>query len=123
MFLGKALLIGSAERSINFGWKYSDDELSKTQYNRYGQAFIDETTTQKEINGSFTNLRLDEIDSFLELYDYNGKTKPFYFYIDCDGIINNPNRFLGHYRLTDKPDITNKFFALYDTSIKLKEVN
>jgi hypothetical protein len=123
IFIGSAMTIGTEQRTFGFGWKYSNNDLAKITTNRYGQIFSDLATTQREISGSFSNLTLDQVDNFFELYDYNGKTKPFYFYIDCDGFSNTPNRFLGHYRLVDKPDVSNKFFGLYDTNMKMLEVN
>jgi len=123
IFIGAKMELGTRKRSVNFGWSYDNNDLSKGQTNRYGQSFFDENVSQISISGNLDNLNLAEIDNFFELFDFCGITKTFYFFIDCDGFINNKNRFLGHYRLTDRPSVMNKFFALYSTSIKIREVN
>lgn len=123
IFIGAKQEIGSPARSIQFGWSYQDNDLSKSRTNRYGQSFFDITTDQKTIKASFVNLNKAEIDDFFAVYDYNKSYKPFYFYVDCTGILNDVGRFLGHMRFTKKPPISNKFYALYDVSFELDEVN
>jgi hypothetical protein len=123
VFIGKQKLIGTspANRSISLGWSYQSGDRSTIQENRYGQKFIDEIARQKAFTFQFEILSKDELDDFLEMYDRNGKTIPFYVRIGCDNMINNKNRFSGLVYFEEMPEIINNSFGRYDLQVTLRE--
>lgn len=121
VFIGKK--ISPTTNSIDYGWSYSDNDLSSIKRNRYGQQFSDEITGQKSVNFSFRLLNKTEVDEIFQVYDYNRRVRPFFMRIG-DGsnlILNNENRFAGYFFMDRIPRVRNPAFALYDMSMRLLE--
>lgn len=120
IFLGKKIEFESGT-GVDFGWTYQDDELSIVKRNAYGQRFTDVKTRQRKFGWSLKSLNKDELDQVFELYDLCGETKPFFFRLGDDTMINDPDRFAGMFFLSSVPVITNKAFNLYDLSMSVEE--
>lgn len=119
IFLGKR--IEFSETGIEFGWTYLDEDNVKKDTNRYNQEFIDDINSQKVIRANFRYLNKDEFDQVMEVYDYNRTVIPFFMRIDCQNILNDPDRFSGYFRFDRKPTITNSSVQLYDFPFRLRE--
>lgn len=119
VFIGKKQTVGT--RSISFGWQYSDEDNSIVTSNRYGQRFVDVINRQKKLSFQFEQLSKNELDDFLSIYDYCGKSKCFFIRIGCDTMINNPNRFAGYVYFESIPSISNTTWGRYALSVSLVE--
>jgi len=119
VFLGKKLTMS---RSINFGWSYKDNELSREATNRYGQKFFDIISRQTQITCGFSNLDKNDLDEFFKLYDDKGDTKPFFIVLGCDGQnTNDHRRYSKMYFLESVPAVSNPLFNKYNVSMSLIE--
>ena len=122
MFLGAATDI--ATNGVGYNWEYANNDLSRQSINRYGQKFIDDIGSQKELsNLQFQVMDKDEIDSILSVYDNNRTVKPFFIYLDLetDSLFNNDDRFNGFYYFKESPSFINITSGYYNTSLNLIE--
>jgi hypothetical protein len=119
IFIGKSLTIG--DRGPDLSWTFVDQDSSEVIQNKYGTRFIDTYVKQKSMQMSFSYLDKDELDSLLEIADYNSITKPLFLRIDCPDILNNVNRFAGYFYMSNSPQILNPSYSLYSTSLSFVE--
>lgn len=121
-FIGKASKVDT--NGVGYNWSYKNKDLSRVSSNRYGQEFIDDIGTQKELsNLQFQVMNKDEIDVLLSVWDNNRRVKPFFIYfpLEKDSLVNNDNRYNGMYKFSRTPTFTNINSGFYNTSISLKE--
>jgi hypothetical protein len=118
IFIGKRQEIG---RGINFGWSYKDTEIVNQKANRYGQIFSDIISRQKEIKASISFLNKDQLDAFLEAYDFCGESKPLFIKLGDDDMVNDYRRFSGMVFFDSVPSITNTHFNKYSLQLTLRE--
>jgi len=121
IFLGSKVLM--TDNSIDYGWTYTDNDLSNIKTNRFNQRFIDEIGSQVGISFSLKYLNKTEVDQIFGIYDFNRRSKPFFIKIGggADPIINNENRFAGYFYMDRTPRVRNPAFALYNMSMRLVE--
>jgi len=122
MYLGAATDI--ATNGVGYNWEYINNDLSNQRVNRYGQKFIDDIGTQKELNNlQFQVLDKDEVDSIHAVYDGNRTVKPFFIYMDLEteSLANNDDRFNGFYYFKNPPSFVNVSSGYYNTSLNLIE--
>jgi hypothetical protein len=113
IFLG---VKNAIEKSINFNWNYRDLELVNQKSNRYGQLFSDIILRRKVINFALTNIDKDDLDAFLEAYDFCGESRPLFIRIGDSGMVNDYRRFSGMFFFQDIPAISNPNFNKYSLS-------
>ena len=122
MFLGAATEITT--NGVGYNWNYRNRDLANTSTNRYGQEFVDDIGTQKELSGlQFQIMDKDEQDKIFEVYDNNRTVKPFfvYFPLEADGLSNNDDRYNGMYRFSREPSFANINSGYYNTTLGLRE--
>ena len=123
VFIGLASSIST--NGVSYGWNYRNQDLKIVGVSRYGQEYIDDITTRKELNNmSFKVMNTAEIDKIFEVYDNRRTVKPFYVKVgdDTNSIISNEDRFNGLYKLVSSPTVTNpSAFGLYDVSLSVRE--
>lgn len=110
------------QRSIKFGWNIKDEDLSLKSTNRYGQIFSDIITTQKKINFAFSLLNKEDLATINSIIDAHSETKPIWFTIGNNTMIEDYRRTSGAFYLTDVPQITNSNFNKYNLSMSLAEI-
>lgn len=118
IYLGKHIDLG---KGPNYNWSYQDKELSSIKENRYGQKFTDVISRQKVISLSLSLLTKEQLAQIMELYDYNGLSKPFFVAIGDDTMVEDHRRFSGMVYLNSIPTITNTNFGRYSLSMSLEE--
>ena len=118
LFLGVKHEIG---RSINFNWNYKDNEIVNQKANRYGQLFSDIVSRKRDINCSISYMDKDQLDEFLEAYDFCGESKPLFISLGDSTMVNDYRRFSGMYFFKDIPSISNSHFNKYSLSMQLSE--
>lgn len=119
VFIGKDI---GLERSINFGWTFKDEELSKTQVNRYGQTFVDIILRQKVIGLAISNMQKEDVAIINNMFDLVGSTRSFFMLLGADNMIDDYRRISGMFIADNEPTITNSNFNRYNLSLSLKEV-
>lgn len=122
LFIGKADAMTTNGASYN--WSYVNNDLSMETSNRYGQKFIDDIGTQKEINNlSFQIMDKDEMDIIFNVYDANRTVKPFFVYVplETDSLSNNDDRYNGFYYFKSPPAFININSGYYNTTLSLIE--
>ena len=122
LFIGKANKLTT--NGVGYNWSYRNKDLSKRSTNRYGQLFVDDIGTQKELtNLQFQVMDKDEMDTILDVYDANRLVKPFfaYFPLETDSLSNNDDRYNGMYYFSSEPRFTNINSGYYNTTLNLKE--
>lgn len=122
LFIGKASQITT--NGVSYDWGYENKDLAIKTTNRYGQEFIDDIGTRKELsNLQFEIMDKDEIDVIHNVYDANRTVKPFfvYFPLETDSLVNNDDRYNGYYRFARSPRFTNISSGYYNTSLNLRE--
>ncbi len=122
IFIGR--FVQMSANNIDYGWTNSDNDLARVRRNRFGQAFIDKTTIQKNLSGLTLNvMNKTEVDQLFEVYNEVSTTDPLWIVIDeSETIINDFERFAGTFYLTSQPRVTNSAFSLYDAQLNLREV-
>ena len=121
-FLGKATKITT--NGVSYNWTYQDRDLSSRSTNRYGQIFIDDIGTQKQLsNLQFQIMDKDEQDIILGVYDVNRTVKPFFIYfpLETDSLVNNDDRYNGMYYFRSAPSFTNINSGYYNATLNLRE--
>lgn len=122
MFLGAATEIPT--NGVSYNWSYKNRDLSKQSVNRFGQKFIDDIGTQKEITGlSFQIMDKDEMDKIFSVFDVNRTVKPFFIYFDLEtaSLSNNDDRYNGLYYFSTEPSFVNISSGYYNTSLDIIE--
>ena len=122
LFLGTAIEITT--NGVGYNWLYKNNDLSDIKTNRYGQRFIDDIGTQKQLSGlQFQVMDKDEMDKIFSVYDVNRTVKPFfvYFPLEADSLSNNDNRYNGFYYFVSSPSFANINSGYYNTSLDLIE--
>lgn len=122
------LFIGSKQEittnGVGYNWNYKQNDLAKKSTNRYGQEFVDDIGTQKELsNLQFQILDKDEQDVIFSVFDNNRTVKPFFIYLDLetDSLSNNDDRYNGMYRFRSEPTFTNINSGYYNCTLNLRE--
>jgi len=119
IYIGKSL---DLVRTINFGWTFKDEEISKKQRNRYNQLFVDVISRQKIINFSMKYVDKLDLDLINKLLDEVGETRPIYLILGDSNMIADNRRFSGPLFLEDIPTISNTNFNKYSFSMSLREM-
>jgi hypothetical protein len=122
IFLGTATAITT--NGVGYGWNYKNKDLARITSNRYGQKFIDDIGSQKELNNlQFQVMDKDEMDSIFAVYDANRTVKPFFIYLplETDSLSNNDDRYNGLYYFKTSPSFENINSGYYNTSLNLVE--
>lgn len=120
IFIGTVLKVGSG-RSQDYGWAFQERDNSIATLNRYGQRFVDIVNRQKVINMQLSLLNRDEMDDVFQIWDHNSTIRPFWFWIDGIGTLNNTRRHSGIFYLDEMPQAVNVAHALYSMSISMSE--
>jgi len=121
IYLGAYFIAG---KNVSFNWDYENKDLSDSTTNRYGQEFIDEIGNRKFIAADVKLLENadGDIETFNDFIDYVGTTKPFWIIMDEDALFSPDKEFFGgQFYFTSRPTIKNVLFAIYDSSMRLKE--
>jgi len=122
IFIGKATVMTT--NGVGYNWAYKNNDLSNISTNRYGQVFVDDIGSQKELsNLQFQIMDKDEMDIIFSVWDNNRKVNPFfvYFPLETDSLSNNDDRYNGMYRFTTEPVFTNINSGYYNVSLSLIE--
>ena len=120
LFLGDVTQFTS--NNVSIGFQHGREDLSTVVKGRYGQRFIDVITDLKQFKGSIGLMTLAEQATLAAMYDYLGKSTPFWFVPDPDQlIVDNKDRLSGYYYFTERPQFTNDFFGLYSSQFELEE--
>lgn len=122
IFLGAASTITT--NGVSYNWNYLNNDLSNITTNRYGQKFIDDIGTQKELNNlQFQVMDKDEMDIILGVYDVNRIVKPLFVYMDLesDSLSNNDDRYSGFYYFKAPPSFENINSGYYNTTLNMIE--
>ena len=122
IYLGAATSITT--NGVSYNWNYVNRDLATKRSNRYGQQFIDDIGTQKELNNlQFQVMDKDEMDSIFAVYDNCRTVKPLFVYMDLetDSLSNNDDRYNGMYYLKDAPQFTNISSGYYNTVLSMRE--
>ena len=99
-------------------------KLQKVSKTRYGQEYIDDYGTRKEISSlSFEVMNNTEMDYIYEIYDSRRTVKPFFvkFGDGTNTIISNENRLNGLYKLKTAPSVKSKTIAYWDVTLSVLE--
>jgi len=122
IFIGKSTSITT--NGVSFGYSYKNNDLKKVSKTRYGQEYIDDIGTQKDLDSlSFEIMNNTEMDAIFEVYDNRRTVKPFWFKIgdDTNTIISNENRLNGFYKMKSEPSVKARTFAYWDVTLNLRE--
>ena len=122
IFIGKATTITT--NGVSFGYTYKNRDLKKVSTTRYGQEYIDDFGTRKELSRlSFEVMNNTEMDSIFEIYDDRRTVKPFFIKLgdDTNTIISNENRLNGLYKLKSEPSVKARTVAFWDVTLNVLE--
>lgn len=122
IFIGKATTIET--NGINYGYSYKNEDMVKRSSTIYGQEYIDDRGSRKELNAlSFEIMTNAEMDKIFEVYDDRRTIKPFFIKLgdDTNTIISNENRLNGQYKLKAMPSVTARTIGFWDVSLSVKE--
>ena len=122
VFIGKAVSITT--NGLDYGFSYKNNDLKKESQTRYGQEYIDDIGTRKELSGlSLTVMNKTEIDQIFEVSDNRRTVKPFILKIgdDTNTILNNENRLNGLYKFKSTPSVKLRTAVFWDVSFSVKE--
>lgn len=119
MFLGVSASIG--ELSFDYPVRFKQNNSATVSKNRFGQKFIDEVNTQKEISGNISTMTQDEVDPLFEMLDYASFTIPIWLIFPEGNITNNNNRINGYYYLKDDPNLNFVVGNYWNTSLNFEE--
>jgi len=121
LFIGQEI---GLDRSINLNWSKQNRDLSSRSTNRYGQAFIDKITNQKDIRVGFSNLTVDQNELLSDVMDINGKHTPIWIILDAESAFSTKQGSLaGQFHFADVPQFNNPFYRRFGTNIRLIEAN
>jgi len=123
VFIGKADQVTT--NGLGYNWGFVNKDIKKVSTNRFGQEFIDDITTRKELTAlTFQIMDKDEVDLIFNAYDNVRTVKPLfvYFPLETDSLFNNDDRFNGMYRFGAEPAMSNINSGFYNFTLALKEV-
>ena len=104
VFIGKKANIG--ELCFEYPLTYTQKNNAAIQKNRFGQRFVDEINTQKELSGSMSTMTKDEMDSLFSILDYVSSTIPLWIIFPEGNITLNNSRINGYYYMTGEPNLS-----------------
>jgi hypothetical protein len=104
IFVGKKAQIG--ELGFEYPVTLTQNSNSTIQKNRYGQRFIDEVNTQKQLSSSFSTLTKQEMAEVFAILDYCSSTLPLWIVFPEGNITLDNNRLNGYYYLTGEPALS-----------------
>lgn len=104
IFVGKKAQIG--DLCFEYPITFTQNNNALIQKNRYGQRFIDEINSQKQLSGSFSTLTKEEIQSIFEILDYTSNTIPLWIIFPEGNITLDNDRLNGYYYLTSEPSLS-----------------
>jgi hypothetical protein len=121
VFIGKATTLTT--NGAAYGFNFREADLKNVSATRYGQEYIDNIGTQKNLSGlKFDVLNKDELDILYEFFDNRRTVKPFVLKFCGDGtIINNANRINGLYKLTSAPSPSLDTAVFWSVTLNLRE--
>lgn len=119
LFIGKDTFIEGVCFSYPINFRYNN--RSSVVVNRYGQKFIDEILSQKELSGQIPSMTKSELDVLLEVIDYASYTKPIWFYMEATNLMVDVNRMNGYYYLNDDPEMVLNTGNYWSVSLNLVE--
>lgn len=121
VFLGRGIYLQN--NNIDYGWKYQNEDNSKIERNRYGQAFIDKANNIKSLQLKFNLLTKDELKILNEVFERHGKFEPVWIILDPDETIyEDMELFAGQFYFKERPEYLNSGFSLYNVDFSLNEV-
>lgn len=117
------LFIGSSQNEVFpiYPIRYNPANRANISINRFGQKFIDEIASQKNISLDFAFLTNDEMEGFFETLDYNSNTIPLFIVFDCTNISNDKNRLSGFYYLKGSPQPEFVLGNFWNLSLEFEE--
>ena len=122
------MFIGTADQvttnGTGYNWQYTNKDIKKVSTNRFGQEFIDDITTRKEVNNlNFQLMDKNEVDLIFNAYDNVRTVKPLFLYfpLETDSLFNNDDRFNGMYRFSNAPLMENVNSGFYNFTLSMKE--
>lgn len=122
VFIGKSDTLTT--NGIDYGYSYMSDDLKKVSTTRYGQEYIDDIGTRKQLNGlSFRVMNNTEMDVLFNVFDNRRTVKPFICKIgdDTNTVISDEDRLNGLYKMVKAPSVIAKTIGYWDVKIDLKE--
>jgi hypothetical protein len=117
VMLGKALSPGP----VDLGWTFQDADNSRMQENRYGQRFHDLIPRRRRYGVNFSNIDKTQLDVLLDLFDLCGESMPFIMAFDCEGVYTERERLIAMVYAESTPQISNRFWNNFSTSLTLVE--
>lgn len=122
LFIGCSKLISTLQ--ADNGIKYEPKSLTKVEYGRYGQPFIDIIHTIKNFALSFSVLATEEYRDLNEMIEYVDVHRPIWLVMDetSQDLATDMELFAGYFLLDDVPKQQNTFHSLYDTTLDLREI-
>lgn len=121
LFLGLRSTYSFVDFSYPLNFQIND--LSTVTKNRYGQKFIDEVGTQRNIRANIDYIPKDDIDDFLEWLTVVSITKPFFINFDNGQMSTDINKFNGYYFLNGEPSLQFNSGLYWNLSMNLEEAN
>lgn len=119
VFIGKSTEIDGV--CFSYPISIRDNNRAVVTTNRYGQKFVDEILSQKEIKAQIPSMTKEELDVLLEMIDYASYTKPIWLYMDSTNIMVDQNRISGYYYLAEDPEIVLNQGNYWSVSLSLVE--
>lgn len=109
---------------IDYSWSFKDNDNKKVDTNRYGQEFIDDINSRKELsNLAYKVANTTELNTLFTVFDEVRTVKPFFLSIG-DGtqtILDDDDRARGFYKLSSYPTITNTTSGFYSITMNMRE--
>jgi hypothetical protein len=118
VFIGKMAEITT---DVTYPIDFRQVSLAKISKNRFGQRFIDEIKSIKELSLGLEYLTKDEMDAVFEVFDYCSVTKPLWIVFDTSEITNNNNRLGGYFYLKSDPQFQYMMGNFWKLSMELEE--
>ncbi len=122
IFIGKATTIPT--NGVDYGFSYKNKDMKKVSKTRYGQEYIDDMGSQKELNSlKFSVMNTTEMDAIYEVYDNRRTVKPFFVKIgdNTNSLVSNENRFNGFYKLKTEPSAKSTTAFFFEVTLSVRE--
>ena len=120
IFFGQKFQAG---KNFSFNWTFNNTDNSKLTKNKWGDVFIDDYGSLKNINGEVKLLTSTEREAINEHFNYTGKTKPFVVIMDnLELFSTDAEEFAGFFRFKARPGFNNLAFGYFNTKLQLIEV-
>jgi len=119
IFIGNSTQLG---RNITYNWVFDNNDLSRSVSNRYGQQFIDKISSIKNLSMAIRLMTSSHIDALTDFTDHVATHTPFWVVMDYEeNFTFDKDYFAGQFYFVDKPSLSNPYFGLYDTQLRLVE--